>query len=172
MAGTEANKITADYVLNNFKSQGLDRAQMLSYDVLLSYPHDTLTNNLEIYDSSKSFETRYNVLEVDYDHLENFPNVSKPFLAYAMNGSVNSDEIYFVNYCRDTDFEELIKQGFNVAGKIVMCKYGKIYRGNKVNFAERYGAKGCLIFDDPFRSAAGTVYPEGEFLPETGKIHT
>lgn len=171
MAGTEGNKKTADYVLNNWNSQGLDKAQMLSYDVLLSYPHETLTNNVEVFDSNNTFETKYDVLEVDFDNSTSFANVSKPFLAYGLNGSVNSDELYFANYCRDTDFNELLRQGFNVSGKIVLCKYGKIFRGNKVAFCEAYGAAGCIIYDDPKRSAGDgqNLYPDGEFLPDSGK---
>jgi N-acetylated-alpha-linked acidic dipeptidase len=40
----------------------------------------------------------------------------------------------------------------------------------KVKFAEKYGAKGVLLYDDPARSAPnGTlVYPQSEYLPKEG----
>ena len=42
----------------------------------------------------------------------------------------------------------------------------------KVQLAERYGAKGVLIYSDPFNSATTNhknyIYPDGEFLPKDG----
>ena len=37
-----------------------------------------------------------------------------------------------MNYCRDSDFEAVIKAGVNVTGKIALCKYGKGSRTMKV----------------------------------------
>ena len=37
-----------------------------------------------------------------------------------------------MNYCRDSDFEAIIKAGVNVTGKIAICKYGKGSRTMKV----------------------------------------
>ena len=34
----------------------------------------------------------------------------------------------------EDDFETLKKSGIDVKGKIVICRYGKIFRGNKVKF--------------------------------------
>lgn len=38
----------------------------------------------------------------------------------------------YVNYGRYEDFEELSKYGVNCSGKIVIVRYGKIFRGDKV----------------------------------------
>lgn len=39
----------------------------------------------------------------------------------------------YVNYGRTEDFFQLERQmGINVTGKIVIARYGKIFRGNKV----------------------------------------
>lgn len=41
----------------------------------------------------------------------------------------------FVNYGRYADFEKLEKDyNVNVSGKIVIAKYGKIFRGDKVSY--------------------------------------
>ena len=40
--------------------------------------------------------------------------------------------MYYVNYCNVDDFEELKKLKIEIKGKIVMCKYGMTFRGNKV----------------------------------------
>lgn len=39
----------------------------------------------------------------------------------------------FVNYARETDFHKLKDMNINVSGTIVIAKYGKGFRGNKVN---------------------------------------
>ena len=33
----------------------------------------------------------------------------------------------------EEDFDLIKKMGYDVKGKIVLCKYGKIFRGNKVS---------------------------------------
>lgn len=83
------------------------------------------------------------------------------------------EKLFYVNYCMEEDFEHFKKAtGQSVNGAIVICRYGKIFRGNKVEIAEINGASGVLLFDDPFRSAPTTasefVFPNGEFLPGDG----
>ena len=48
------------------------------------------------------------------------------------SGIVEGDLVY-VNYGRVEDFDELDKLDVNVTGKICIVRYGKIFRGNKVN---------------------------------------
>ena len=61
-------------------------------------------------------------------------------------------------------------KGYNLTGATVICRYGKIFRGNKVKLAAENGAKAVLLYEDPIRGApAGQqVYPFGEFLPSDG----
>jgi len=47
------------------------------------------------------------------------------------------------------DFEDLLFKGVNLTGKIVICKYGKIFRGLKVKRAQELDAIGILIYSDP-----------------------
>lgn len=57
-----------------------------------------------------------------------------PFSRY--DGSAVSSlqgDLVYVNYGRTEDFFQLKRQmGINVTGKIVIVRYGKIFRGNKV----------------------------------------
>lgn len=46
MAGTPGDKISADYVANHWKLQGLDRVDLVDYDVLLDFPDDNKFNKL------------------------------------------------------------------------------------------------------------------------------
>lgn len=80
--------------------------------------------------------------------------------------------MYYANFCMEQDFKLLFDEGYNVTDKLVICRYGKIFRGNKVSIAQDYGVKGLILYDDPLRAApsiaSGLIYPIGEFLPDQG----
>jgi hypothetical protein len=44
MAGTPGDKLSADYVYNEWKTQGLDSVQMIDYDAFLSFPDEDKYN--------------------------------------------------------------------------------------------------------------------------------
>lgn len=60
--------------------------------------------------------------------------------------------------------------GVEVAGRIVIVRYGKCFRGLKVKNAQDRGAVGVLIYSDPAEDGfgKGKVYPEGPWRPEFG----
>jgi hypothetical protein len=110
------------------------------------------------------------IIESAYDAEINYSYIPRPFLAYSMNGSHSSDKVYYANYGRLEDFQYMRRKGIDLTGAIVICRYGKIFRGNKVKLAAKYGAKAVLIYEDPIRGApvGQQVYPNGEFLPADG----
>ena len=57
--------------------------------------------------------------------------------------------------------------GIDVKGKIVLVRYGGMFRGLKVRNAQTRGAAGILIFSDPADDgfAKGDVYPNGPYRP-------
>ena len=57
--------------------------------------------------------------------------------------------------------------GIEVKDKIILVRYGELFRGLKVWNAQKRGAKGILIFSDPGDDgfAKGDVYPHGRFPP-------
>ena len=59
--------------------------------------------------------------------------------------------------------------GIDVKDKIVLVRYGEIFRGLKVHNAQKRGANGILIFSDPADDgyAKGDTYPSGRFRPES-----
>lgn len=86
-------------------------------------------------------------------------------------------ELYYVNYCSDSDFKLFMKQtGMSLKDKICLCKYGHVFRGNKVSTAQKYGARAVILYDDPYRGAPSdtnttdntNIYPHGELMPEFG----
>lgn len=172
MAGTPGDKISADYVSNEWKSQGLDHVDTIDYDVFLDFPDDDKYNSFEILNSNNEVEKLYEIKEPTFDKELNYSAIPKPFLAYAKKGSVDSDELIYANYCLEDDFEHLKSNGISTNDKIVICKYGKVFRGNKIQIAEIYNAAGVILYDDPARSApliaSDKIYPNGDFLPGEG----
>ncbi len=84
--------------------------------------------------------------------------------AYSGNGDVTAPVVY-ANYGTKEDFEKLSELGVEVAGKIVIARYGGNYRGYKAKFAEAAGGAGLIIYTDPADSgfAKGLMYPEGGY---------
>ena len=77
------------------------------------------------------------------DPSENDTDMIAPLLGYAKPGAVNGTLLY-VNYGRTEDFEVLRNNLSipNCNGKIVIMRYGKIYRGDKVKGREGKGREG------------------------------
>lgn len=65
-----------------------------------------------------------------------FDKIVRPFLAYTPNGTVQSSKLFYVHYCTLEDFQflETIIDKNELNGSIVICRYGRIFRGNKVKF--------------------------------------
>ncbi len=82
------------------------------------------------------------------------------FHGYGVSGQVTGQVVY-ANFGRPEDFEQLEKMGIDVKGKIVLVRYGGLFRGLKVRNAQTRGAAGILIFSDPADDgfAKGDVYP-------------
>lgn len=59
-----------------------------------------------------------------------------------------SGSLVYVNYGRLEDFERLQAHGISVKDRVVLVRYGAIYRGLKVSLAEEFGAKGVIIYTD------------------------
>lgn len=85
---------------------------------------------------------------------------------FSCDGDVTGQLVY-ANYGLKEDYEELVSQGVNFTGKIVITRYGGIFRGLKVKGAEDLGAAGVLIYSDPRDDGFVTVkngyapYPAG-----------
>jgi N-acetylated-alpha-linked acidic dipeptidase len=100
---------------------------------------------------------------------EHFDDVVGGFNAYTPAGEVTADLVY-VNYGLATDYDDLAKVGVDVRGKIVIARYGQVFRGNKNKVAYDHGAVGLLLFDDPSEDGFihGSVYPNGPWRTPDG----
>ncbi len=96
------------------------------------------------------------------DSTANFKDYELPaYLAYQGDGDVTAPLVY-VNYGTEADYKELALEGVSVEGKIVIARYGEVWRGVKPLLAARHGAIGCIIYSDP----ADDGYARGRRLPQ------
>ncbi|XP_023557923.1 N-acetylated-alpha-linked acidic dipeptidase 2 isoform X5 [Octodon degus] len=167
LAGTEQNLLLAKRIQTQWKKFGLDSADLVHYDVLLSYPNETHANYVSVLDEhgAEIFKTSY--LEPPPEGYENVTNIVPPYNAFSPQGMPEGDLVY-VNYARTEDFFKLEREmNINCTGKIVIARYGKIFRGNKVKNAVLAGAIGIILYSDPADYFAPEVqpYPRGWNLP-------
>jgi N-acetylated-alpha-linked acidic dipeptidase len=68
--------------------------------------------------------------------------------AYSASGTVAAPVVY-AGQGRDQDFAALRAAGVDPAGKVVLLRYGPLYRGAQVARAERHGAAAVIFYVDP-----------------------
>jgi N-acetylated-alpha-linked acidic dipeptidase len=165
LAATPEDRKTADYVARKFRAAGLE-TEIVPYRVLLNQPKAV---RVEAWDAAGKLLMSGPTKE----HVEGDPYQDDPRVVMAFNGSSGSGDVtgeaVFANYCRLEDFDQLAALHIDVHGKIVLCRYGSIFRGVKVYIAELRGAAAVLIYSDPQDDGftKGEVYPMGPWRPET-----
>uniref|UniRef100_A0A669CUM4 Glutamate carboxypeptidase 2 n=1 Tax=Oreochromis niloticus TaxID=8128 RepID=A0A669CUM4_ORENI len=170
LAGTEQNLKYAEQIMKEWQMFGLDSVEMVPYDVLLSYPNESQPNYISIVDHLGNEIFNTSLAEPVPQGYEDISNIVPPYSAFSAKGQPEGDLVY-VNYGRTEDFSQLQRvMGINVTGKIVIVRYGKIFRGNKVKNAVLAGAKGIIMFSDPADYWADGIqpYPDGWNLPGRG----
>ncbi|XP_071473262.1 glutamate carboxypeptidase 2 isoform X1 [Marmota flaviventris] len=170
LAGTEQNFVLAKQIQSQWKEFGLDSVELAHYDVLLSYPNKTHPNYISIIDEDGNEIFNTSLFEPPPPGYENISDVVPPFSAFSPQGMPEGDLVY-VNYARTEDFFKLERDmKINCSGKIVIARYGKVFRGNKVKNAQLAGAKAIILYSDPADYFVPGVqsYPDGWNLPGSG----
>ncbi|CAL8335905.1 unnamed protein product [Boreogadus saida] len=170
LAGTKQNLVYAEQIREEWLSFGLDSVELVPYDVLLSYPNKSQPNYISIVDQLGNEVFNTSLAEPVPDGYEGVADIIPPYSAFSPKGQPEGELVY-VNYGRTEDFFQLKREmEINVTGKIVIVRYGKIFRGNKVKNAMLAGAKGIIMFSDPADYSAVGVqpYPDGWNLPGGG----
>ena len=172
LAGSARNKALADYVATQWKQSHVDRVEIKSYSVLLSYPNTTQPNTVSITTANKTVVYECSKVEPPLTNDENTSNVTPPFNAYAASG-VAHGELVYVNYGRVEDFQTLEKWNIDVRGKVAIARYGRIFRGDKARIAELAGMSGLILYSDPADVSGNSMnsestYPHTWWLPSTG----
>ncbi|KAJ7572529.1 Zn-dependent exopeptidase [Mycena floridula] len=150
---------------------GLTFAQAPSAWIDVYYPYlDTPSNrSLEIVGEEGQAVWEADLLE-DGDRRDEeahkYRNSTQAWHGFSYDGEATGQLIY-ANRGTQEDYQELIEAGANLTGKIVLVRYGGIYRGLKIKGAQELGAAGVLIYSDPRDDGYVTVengyapYPEG-----------
>jgi N-acetylated-alpha-linked acidic dipeptidase len=164
VAGTPADYKTAVFVRDKLREWGW-KAELEELEVLLNYPVAIASPSLTIERPNAK------VLSVDEARLATDKDSASSaafgaFHGYGVSGRAYGQVVY-LNYGRPEDYSAIEKMGIDVKGKIVLVRYGTLFRGLKVRNAQKRGAVGILIFSDPADDgfAKGDVYPNGRFRP-------
>ncbi len=170
-ASSPEDYATALYVAERFKAAGL-QTEIVPYSVLMNKPTSIL---IEAFDATghKIFTgpTREHVEPTANgvaDRFQDDPRVLPAFNDSSPAADVTAPVIY-ANYGRLADFQRLASLGVSVKGKIVLVRYGAVYRGVKAYIAQQFGAKGVLIYSDPADDGFKDLqrYPAGPNRPDS-----
>lgn len=195
LAGSQQDEVVlVDYVKDQFETY-LDEVEVFTHKVKLSYTHSGLSdtthkeNQVYVTNKSKTKVFQANLVETNVNDGYNpvADGASDLWLAYTPAGKVTGRPIY-VNFGERQDFINLCINGkaynmnkglcdanyskFVETDYICIMRYGHIFRGNKIENAERFGCAGVILYNDPQQYAKDgpdkNVYPNGPYLPSTG----
>ena len=165
VAGSPEDRRNAEYVLDKYKAAGLD-AYIQPYKVWMGLPIDI---RVDLVAPEGVVMHGPSPERVSDDPFQKDPRILPAFNEYSPSGDVTADVVY-ANYGRPEDFKKLKEMGVDVKGKIVICRYGEVFRGVKPSIASQYGAAGVILYSDPWDDGyfKGDKYPKGPWRPDTG----
>ena len=163
------NLSQAEWTRDKWESWGIS-SSIATYDIYTNYPVDHSLALLKKNGDSSTWDIAYKASLVE-DVLEEDPTTGlddriPTFHGYSANGNVTG-QFVFANYGTYQDYADLVEAGIDLTGKIVIARYGSIFRGLKVKRAQDLGAIGVLLYDDPGDDGEWTEengykpYPEG-----------
>lgn len=164
VAGKPGSHRVAKYIHDQWASFGLQEVHIEKYEVLLSHPSDEHENQVVMTRSKGCGDDGVYKSQTAREAFVNNPDDSFPdaYHAYSPSGIVQGDVVY-ANYGTEEDFDQLERWKINVTGRLIITRYGKIFRGNKVANAAARKALGVLIYADPEEAA-----PDGELVYNKG----
>ena len=179
VAGSEQNE---EYLVNFIKDRWesyLDAVEVFPYDVLLSFPNETDKNYVAMTYPNGSVTRKSTPDEKSITEDEKNATIVSAFNAYSPPGHVEGN-MFYVNFGRREDFALLAIEGINVSGSICVARYGYIFRGDKVKFAEQHNCSALVLYSDPLdyggfsvnsweeKSSDNSSYPNSWWLPMNG----
>jgi N-acetylated-alpha-linked acidic dipeptidase len=163
-AGSARSKAVAEYLQRSLREWGLD-AQIEQFEALMPLPVIRLVEVV----GPKPFVATLQEPTIMEDPNSSDANELPSFSAYGASGEVTGEVVY-VNFGAPADYAWLARQGIDVKGKIVIARYGRIWRGSKPKLAAEHGAIACLLYSDPHEDGyfEGDIYPKGPMRPAGG----
>ncbi len=160
VAGTDAQRQTADYVMRQMAGYGLDTVRV-GFRVYLPY-HDSTVVELVAPSGQRLVLEEPSLAEDPATQGAIWPAMN----GYSGAGDVSAGVVY-AHYGLAEDYARLAQQGVEVSGKVVIARYGRSFRGIKAREAEANGAAALLLYSDPQDDGyfLGAVYPKGPMRP-------
>ncbi|XP_066977059.1 N-acetylated-alpha-linked acidic dipeptidase 2-like isoform X1 [Macrobrachium rosenbergii] len=173
MAGTKQDLEQAEYLQKLWLEQGLDQVKLQPYEVQLSHPNLEKPNKVYLIDEEGEVKFTSTIIEEPIDEVEYDDSIPPAFLAFSPAGTIITDELVYVNYGRYEDFQQVESMGIKIKDRVVIAKFGKIFRGDKVQNAQRFNASGVILYTDPQdyhpeSDTGGAAYPNSFWLPGSG----
>ena len=139
------------------------RVEIDEREVMLSLPRRISVRLFEKAGVEQPFEAR--VERFDADALP--PGDVPLYNAWTASGKVRA-KVVDVGFGLRADYEALAQQKIDVRGAIALARYGRAYRGVKVDLAAEHGCVGLLLFTESASDGGerGTVWPEGPWKPD------
>lgn len=150
------------YVVAQLRSYGL-RPEVKTYYTYLSTPRSIQVQmtapqrvDLPVKEKERPWQQDFDKVVVGYNALSPAGEATAP--------------VVYANYGQAADYDVLAGNGVSVKGKIVLVRYGKVFRGVKTRQAYLHGAAGLIIYSDPADDGftKGAVYPDGPWRPSDG----
>ncbi|KAK3585558.1 hypothetical protein CHS0354_022968 [Potamilus streckersoni] len=171
LPGTEGVMELVKLISRQWRDNGLDKVIVTPYDVLMSYPNTSDPNKVEIVTSSGITFFTSAFFEKPLDEDGNQSDIIPPYNSFSPAGIAEGDLVY-VNYGCIEDFLYLRNSlAIDFTNKIVIARYGKIFRGDKVENAQFFNASGIILYTDPADVNIGKMdntYPDSWWMPDTG----
>ncbi|MDX1392798.1 MAG: transferrin receptor-like dimerization domain-containing protein [Gemmatimonadota bacterium] len=162
--GAPYNLENARFTADLFRSWGYE-VEIAEYEVLFPTP---TTRHVELI-APDPFVASLEEPVLGEDETSGVEGRLPTYNAYSADGDVTAELVY-VNQGIPQDYEELERRGIDVAGKVVIARYGGSWRGIKPKVAAEHGAVATILYSDPRDDGyfQGDVYPEGPYRMEHG----
>ena len=165
LAGTVGSLRAARWVAERLEEAGW-RVELEEREVLLSLPRRL---GFELYmgsavEGEEALVRRVERFDPDLDPPGDVP----AYNAWSASGEVRAP-VVDVGYGLRPDYARLAAAGVDVRGTIALARYGRSYRGVKVELAEEHGCAAVLLFSDPATDGdgKGPTWPDGPWKPDT-----
>lgn len=162
LAGTCGSRTAADFVARELEKAGFT-AELDLREVLLGLPRSIELEVRRSASDPSALFARRETFDPDAVPPQDVPKC----LGWSKSGSARGPAVD-AGYGTDADFKRLEAAGIDLHGTIALVRYGRCYRGLKVEFGARHGCAAVLIYSDPADDGAakGAVWPEGPWKPD------
>ncbi|EME46743.1 hypothetical protein DOTSEDRAFT_87222 [Dothistroma septosporum NZE10] len=158
------NLSQAEWTRDRWHDFGVHHAEVVAYDVYINYPVDA--GLWLLHDGKVAYKASLEEDILPEDPTTSLEDRVPVFHGYSASGNATG-QFVFGNYGTFQDYQDLIDAGIDLKGKIVLVKYGGIFRGLKVKRASELGAIGVVMYSDPGDDGEVTekngleTYPDG-----------